>query len=187
MDRIRLGIVAAEFNYDITFAMVELAKDHAKFLECDVVEVVRVPGVFDMPLVVKKLLQRDDIDGLVALGAVIEGSTEHDEIVAQHASRKIADLALDYEKPVGLGITGPGMSRLEAHQRVGYAKRAVEAAVKMIKTLRTINKTTSTASTSYDNSLPGIDFQTPSAPEQNDKPPESEDDDPLSGFFKEFG
>jgi len=89
-----------------------------------------------MPLAVKKLLQRDDIDGLVVLGAVIEGSTEHDEIVAQHAARKIADLALDYEKPIGLGITGPGMSRMEAHERVSYAKRAVEAAVKMIKTIR---------------------------------------------------
>jgi 6,7-dimethyl-8-ribityllumazine synthase len=188
MERIRLGIVAAEFNYDITFAMVELAKDHARFLECDVVEVVRVPGVFDMPLVVKKLLQRDDIDGLVALGAVIEGSTEHDEIVAQHASRKIADLALDYEKPVGLGITGPGMSRLEAHQRVGYAKRAVEAAVKMIKTLRAINNT-GAVSTTYDNTLPGIDYsdRTPVAAEQKDAPPKTDEDDPLSGFFKEFG
>jgi 6,7-dimethyl-8-ribityllumazine synthase len=53
----------------------------------------------------------------------------------QHASRKIADLALDYDKPVALGITGPGMTRLEAHQRVDYAKRAVEAAVKMVERL----------------------------------------------------
>ena len=136
MEKINLGIVASEFNYDITYAMVELAKEHAKFLDANIGEILKVPGVFDMPLAVKKLLERDDIDCVVTLGAVIEGQTEHDEVVAQHASRKIADLSLEYGKPVALGIAGPGMSRLEAHQRVEYAKRAVEAAVKMCKVLR---------------------------------------------------
>jgi 6,7-dimethyl-8-ribityllumazine synthase len=136
MEKINMGIVAAEFNYDITYAMVELAKEHARFLDVNVEEVIKVPGVFDMPLAVKKLLVRSDIDCVVTLGTVIEGQTEHDEIVAQHATRKISDLSLEYGKPIGLGIAGPGMSRLEAHQRVEYAKRAVEAAVKMCKILR---------------------------------------------------
>jgi 6,7-dimethyl-8-ribityllumazine synthase len=136
--QINLGIVAAEFNYDITFAMVELAKEHAKFLDVNVVKIVKVPGVFDMPLAVKKMIMRDDVDCIVTLGTVIEGQTEHDEIVIQHASRKIADLGVEYEKPVALGIAGPGMSRLEAHKRVEYAKRAVEAAVKMVKVLREV-------------------------------------------------
>jgi 6,7-dimethyl-8-ribityllumazine synthase len=135
MENIKLGIVAAEFNYEITYAMVELAKEHAKFLGVVVEDVVKVPGVFDMPLAVKMLLERCDINCVVTLGAVIEGQTEHDEIVAQHATRKIADLALDYNKPVGLGISGPGMSRLDAHKRIDYAKKAVEAAVKMCRVL----------------------------------------------------
>lgn len=142
MEKINLGIVAAEFNYDVTYAMVELAREHAKFLDADIAEIVKVPGVFDIPLAVKKLLGRSSIDCVVALGAVIEGSTEHDEIVAQHSSRKIADLALEYGKPVGLGIAGPGMSRLEAHERVDYAKRAVEAAVKMCKVMRNLEQNT---------------------------------------------
>ncbi len=135
MERVNLGIVASEFNYDITYAMVQLAMEHARFLGAEVVKIIKVPGVFDTPLAVKKLMQMPDIDCAVVLGAVIEGQTEHDEIVAQHASRKIADLALDYGKPVGLGISGPGMSRLEAHKRVEYARRAVEAAVKMCRAL----------------------------------------------------
>jgi 6,7-dimethyl-8-ribityllumazine synthase len=134
-NNLKLGIVAAEFNYEITYAMVELAKEHAKFLGVDVEEVVKVPGVFDMPLAVKMLLERCDIDCVVTLGAVIEGQTEHDELVAGHATRKIADLALEYNKPVGLGISGPGMSRLDAHKRIDYAKKAVEAAVKMCEVL----------------------------------------------------
>lgn len=103
---INMGIIASEFNYDITYAMVELAKEHAKFLGVNVPVIVKVPGTFDMPLAVKKVLERKDIDIAVTLGAVIEGQTEHDEIVIQHAARKIADLSLEYNKPVALGIAG---------------------------------------------------------------------------------
>jgi 6,7-dimethyl-8-ribityllumazine synthase len=136
MVKVRIGAVVSEFNYDITQMMLELAREHAKFLDSEVTQVIAVPGVFDMPLAVKKLVQDNEIDAVVTLGAVIEGSTSHDEIVVQHASRKIADLALEYDKPVALGISGPGMTRLEAHQRVEYAKRAVEAAVKMCERLK---------------------------------------------------
>jgi 6,7-dimethyl-8-ribityllumazine synthase len=132
---IRLGFVVAEFNRDLTYQMELLGKEHAKFLGAEVVETILVPGVYDMPLAIKKLCSRDDIDGVVTLGMVIEGATEHDEIVVQQAARKITDLSLDYDKPVTLGIAGPGMTRMEAHQRVDYGKRAVEAAVKLIKRL----------------------------------------------------
>ena len=135
MDKIRLGIVVSEFNYDITMMMLERAKAHAEFLGAEVAEVLRVPGVFDMPLGVKKLVEKDGIDAVVTLGAVIEGETDHDDIVIQQASRKITDLALDYDKPVSLGITGPGMTRLQAEERIERAKAAVEAAVKMVRAM----------------------------------------------------
>jgi len=134
-ETIRLGFVVAEFNRDITYQMEILAREHASFLGADVVRTVMVPGVFDMPLAVKTLAMDDTIDGVVTIGCVIEGATSHDEIVLQHASRKIADLSLEYNKPISLGISGPRMSRLEAHERVDYAKRAVEAAVKLIERL----------------------------------------------------
>ena len=135
MTKIRLGIVVSEFNYDITMMMLERAKAHAEFLGAEVAEVLRVPGVFDMPLGVKKLAEKEDIDAVVTLGAVIEGETDHDDIVIQQASRKITDLALDYNKPVSLGITGPGMTRLQAEERIERAKAAVEAAVKMVRAM----------------------------------------------------
>jgi len=138
MVKYRIGAVVAEFNYDLTHMMLELAKEEAKIRDCEIVQVVPVPGVFDMPLAIKKLLEKDEIDTVITLGAVIEGSTDHDQIVAQHASRKIADLSLDFEKPVALGISGPGMTRLDAHKRVEYGKRAVEAAVKMCDRLKDI-------------------------------------------------
>ena len=129
----RIAFVVSEFNYDITMPMLEQAKQHATFLGADVAMEVQVPGVFDMPIAIKKLCERKDVDAIVCLGAVIEGETEHDDIVIQHASRKMADLAVEYGKPVGLGITGPGMSRLQAEARITRAKSAVEAVVKLDK------------------------------------------------------
>lgn len=132
---IKIGAVVAEFNFDITSMMLELAKEHAKFLDAEITEVFPVPGVYDMPIAIKKLLEDGEVDAVITLGAVIEGDTHHDEIVVQHAARKITDLSLEYNKPVTLGISGPGMTRLEAHKRVEYGKRAVEAAVKLVKRL----------------------------------------------------
>ena len=135
-EKVRLGAVVSEFNYDIGMMMLERAKEHAQFLGAEIKQIVKVPGVFDMGLPIKKLLEKKDIDGVVALGAVIEGETEHDEIVIQHASRKIADLAVQYGKPVGLGISGPGMTRLQAQDRIERAKAAVEAVVKLHRRLK---------------------------------------------------
>jgi len=132
----RIGIVCSEFNFDVTQMMLERAKEHAKFMEVDVAKVVMVPGVFDMPLAIKTLLKDKGIDGVVTLGAVIEGETEHDQVVIGQAARKIMDLAVEFEKPVGLGITGPGMSRLQAQDRVDRAKDAVESVVKQWKALQ---------------------------------------------------
>ncbi|MFP3872551.1 MAG: 6,7-dimethyl-8-ribityllumazine synthase [Candidatus Natronoplasma sp.] len=136
VEDMNMGIVVSEFNYDITQMMLERAKKHAEFLGVEVTEVTHVPGVFDMALAIKSLLKRDDIDAVVTLGAVIKGETRHDETVMSHAARKITDLSLEYEKPVALGITGPGMSRMEAEERIERAKNAVESAVKMYKRLR---------------------------------------------------
>src|SRR3989304_3760423 len=97
MNDIKLGFVVSEFNRDLTSQMENLGKEHAAFLGALVEKVIYVPGVFDMPLAVKKLAEDN--------------------------------------KPITLGISGPGMSRLDAHERVEYAKRAVEAAVKMVKRL----------------------------------------------------
>ncbi len=132
---IKLGFVVAEFNRDLTYQMELLGKEHAKFLGAEVIDTILVPGVYDMPLAIKNLCKRNDIDAVVTMGMVIEGVTKHDEIVVQHASRKIIDLSLEFDKPVTLGIAGPGMTRMEAHQRVDYAKRAVEAAVKLVQRL----------------------------------------------------
>lgn len=135
MKKFNIGIVVSEFNFDITQMMLERAKAHAEFLEVNVVKVMTVPGVFDMPLAVKRMVEDKNIDGVVTLGCVIEGETGHDEIVITNAARKIADLSVDSGKPVSLGITGPKMTRLQAEDRIEKGRDAVESCVKMLKKL----------------------------------------------------
>ena len=131
----KLGIVVSEYNYDITMMMLERAKEHAAFLGAEVSKVIKVPGTFDIPIAVKKLLELKEIQGVVTLGAVIKGETDHDQVIMQNASRKIEDLSVEYMKPVALGISGPNESRLQAMARIEMAKDAVDSAVKMIRRL----------------------------------------------------
>ncbi len=134
--RMKIGIVCSEFNFDITQMMLERAKEHAKFLDVEVVKVIMTPGVYDIPLAVKRLAKDKNIDGVVTIGAVIEGETEHDQIIIGQAARKITDLAVEYEKPISLGISGPGMTRLQAEDRIEKAKDAVESVVKQWKSMK---------------------------------------------------
>ncbi len=141
MEKIRIGIVVSEFNYDITFIMLQKAINHAKFLGAEVAYIVKVPGTFDTPLAAYELAQRDDVDAVVVLGAVVQGETKHDEVVANQAARKLLDISIQFRKPVTLGIIGPGATRLQALERAEeYSRRAVEAAVKLARRLKQLRE-----------------------------------------------
>jgi 6,7-dimethyl-8-ribityllumazine synthase len=133
LDKIRIAIIVSEFNSDITFQMLNKAKDHAQKIKADVRYICFAPGSFDMPLLIEELLKKNDVDAAVTLGAVIKGETSHDDIVAENAARLIADLSLKYGKPIGLGITGPDMTLEQAKDRIDIVPlRAVNAAVNMV-------------------------------------------------------
>jgi 6,7-dimethyl-8-ribityllumazine synthase len=132
LDKIRIAIIVSEFNSDITFQMLNKAKDHAQKIKADIRYICFAPGSFDMPLLIEELLKKNDVDAAVTLGAVIKGETSHDDIVAENAARLIADLSLKYGKPIGLGITGPDMTLEQAKDRIDIVPlRAVNAAVNM--------------------------------------------------------
>jgi 6,7-dimethyl-8-ribityllumazine synthase len=133
---VKIALVVSDFNFDVTSMMLERARRHAEFLGAEVSHVIHVPGVFDMPLVMRKLLKRRDVDGLAILGAVIKGDTGHDELIAGPVARTAVDLAMQFDKPVGLGITGPGMDRMQALDRIDNAKNAIESVVRLIKALK---------------------------------------------------
>jgi riboflavin synthase len=132
----KIGIVAAVFNKGMIARMkakaLETASKHGA--ECRVLE---VPGVYDMPLIVKKMLMDKSIDAVVTLGAVIKGDTAHDEVITKDVAKRLGELSLQFNKPVTLGIIGHGAERQKAEERVDeYAVRAMEAALALLKTLK---------------------------------------------------
>ncbi|MBN3037696.1 MAG: 6,7-dimethyl-8-ribityllumazine synthase [Candidatus Diapherotrites archaeon] len=128
-----IGIIVAEFNKEMTQRMLDAALKIAEREGLAVDRVVWVPGVYDMPLSIKRLL-KSDVDAVVLLGVVKKGLTAHDVIVAENAARVAADLAVEFEKPVTLGVIGPSASLDVARERLEeYAERAVVAAKKMLE------------------------------------------------------
>ena len=89
-----VAIVVAEFNEKVTSRMYDVAIKKAKELKLNVKYTSRVPGIFDMPIVIDKLLQKKDVDGIITLGAVIKGQTKHDEVIANSTARNITKLSI---------------------------------------------------------------------------------------------
>lgn len=135
----RIALVQADFNYAITTSMAESAREAATAIGCEVAHHVHVAGVFDIPLAAKALARRADVEAIVAVGCVIQGDTGHDQLIATECARKLADLSYETEKPVGLAVTGPRMTREAAEARTDTAPRhAVEAVVKQWRALKAL-------------------------------------------------
>lgn len=141
MSSINLGIVAAEFNAEITNKMLEQALKRSKELGAQVTYICKVPGSFDMPIIIQDLLEKEDIDAVATLGAIIKGETGHDETIAATLTDQISALSVKFRKPVALGVSGPKESRTQAEARVQeYANRSVEAAIRLVKVRRKLTK-----------------------------------------------
>ncbi|HIH20301.1 TPA: 6,7-dimethyl-8-ribityllumazine synthase [Candidatus Micrarchaeota archaeon] len=130
MEKTQIAMVRSEFNQAITGKMQEAALKQAKKRGAAIREIILVPGAFDMPLALRKALENKKTDAVVALGAIVKGGTKHDETIAFALAKTVHELELQYGKPIGFGVMGPGVSLAQAQARAkGYAERAVDAAL----------------------------------------------------------
>ena len=133
--------MVSEFNQEVTSRMLSVTQEKAKKLKLQITYTCHVPGAYDMPIIVDALLQKKNVDGVVTLGAIIKGQTKHDEVIAYSAANALTELSLKYQKPVSLGISGPGMQERHAYARIRpVAERAVEAIVKITNELERIKE-----------------------------------------------
>ncbi len=136
-----IAIIVAEFNEKVTSRMHSVAVEKANELKLNIKYTCKVPGIFDMPLIIDKLLQKKDVDGVVTIGAVIKGQTKHDEVIANSTARNIAKLSVKYQKPVSFGISGPGMNERQAYARIRQvSENAVNAVIKINNELKRLDK-----------------------------------------------
>lgn len=102
----RFGIVASRFNDFISGKLIDGALDALTRSGADAkdIEVIRVPGAFEIPLAAKKAAQSGRYDAVICLGAVIRGATPHFEYISAEVSKGIAAVGLETGIPVIFGV-----------------------------------------------------------------------------------
>ncbi len=135
----RYGIIIGRFNEFIGSKL----KDGA--IDClvrhgvneDDIEIVWVPGAFEMPLIAKKMAGANKYDGIICLGAIIRGDTPHFDFVAAENVKGIASVMLDSGTPIGYGVLTTDTLEQAIH-RAG-AKAGNKGAEAAIATLESVN------------------------------------------------
>ena len=141
-DAIHIVIACARFNETVTRLLLSGAVDllKARGLTEQQIEVVWVPGAFELPLAATAAAARANVSAVVCLGAVIRGETPHFEFVSQAAADGILRAGMDHQKPVTFGVLTTDTSE-QAFERAGgrignKGADAADAALAMIDVLQ---------------------------------------------------
>ena len=118
-----IAIVCGSFHKTEIERMLSLARDQAEKENLTITEVVWVTGAMEVPLALSRVINNPEIHDAACLGIIEKGSTQHGLAMGQAVLSSIIDLQLETNKPIGLGIIGPGAEpqhiepRLEPHAR----------------------------------------------------------------------
>lgn len=141
----RVGIVAARFNQQIVDTLLSGALSALKErgVGAESTTIVRVPGVFEIPLATQRLAIQSTFDAVIALGTVIKGETPHFDFVAGECARGVTRVGLDFGLPVIFGVLTT-LTLEQAWARAGgehgnKGHEAALAALDMITLLRSID------------------------------------------------
>jgi 6,7-dimethyl-8-ribityllumazine synthase len=128
----RFAVVASRFNHEIVERLVDGALDafvrHGAAV--DDVDVVWVPGAWELPLAARRLLATERYNALVAVGAVIRGDTPHFDYVAGEASRGLSSASVEFDTPIGFGLlTCDNNAQAEARAGGAHGNKGWDAAL----------------------------------------------------------
>lgn len=129
-----VALILGKFHKQEAEIMRDEAMRAAEENNLSLAEVVWIPGSMEAPLAAKRLLQREDIHGVVVLGIIERGETDHGVVMGHAVTKALIDLQLSYMKPIGMGILGPRISADQIAPRVSnYARAAMLAVCDMLK------------------------------------------------------
>ena len=129
----KIAIVCGSFHKQQIEKMLEYAKEEASNHNFEVSDVIWVPGAMEVPLALDRALEHEDIVGAACLGIIEKGSTQHGLAMGQAVIKSIIELQLVHEKPIGLGIIGPGAEEHHIEPRMEpHARAAVSAISSML-------------------------------------------------------
>ena len=138
---LRIGIVQARFNPDITQALAKACTDELKALQVDAddIEHVQVPGALEVPVALQAMAQSGQFDALIALGCIIRGETYHFELVANESGSAITQLVLDHGLPIANAILTTENEAQAIARQHDKGRDAARVAVEMALLMRTLS------------------------------------------------
>lgn len=126
----KIVAVCGSFHKSEIESMLEYAKDQADQYSIEIAEVIWVPGSMEVPLAVQRYLGK--YDAAICLGIIEKGQTLHGAAMGNAVIKSVIDLQLDFNKPIGLGIIGPGAEPEHIQPRIEkHARAAVDAVNQM--------------------------------------------------------
>lgn len=138
---VKIVIIVAKWNIDFNESMLVGAKDAlmASSIQESNIDVVYVPGAFEMPIMAQRLAETDKYQAILCFGTIIKGETVHFDLVANESARGIMQISLDYEVPVLNGILAVN-SLEQAEERASLEKenKGYEVAMSAIDLLLAI-------------------------------------------------
>jgi len=129
----KIAVICGSFHQKEVERMLSWAKQEAEKYSLELIEPVWVPGAMEVPLALERNCKSSNVDGAICLGIIEKGQTQHGLAMGQAVIKSIIEIQIRHNKPIGLGIIGPGAEpehiepRLEPH-----ARAAVSAVVKML-------------------------------------------------------
>lgn len=136
---LRIAVVAARFHAQIVTGLVEGAREALREhgADADAIDVIWVPGAWELPLAALQIAEEGLHDAIVALGAVIRGDTPHFDFVAGECAAGLARVALEQHTPVGFGVlTCDEIEQARARSAAGAGNKGAEAALAAIEMAR---------------------------------------------------
>ncbi|MBP3729984.1 MAG: 6,7-dimethyl-8-ribityllumazine synthase [Mailhella sp.] len=140
---LKVAIVASRFNDFVVGRLVDGAIDYLvrHGASADDITVIKVPGAFELPVVCKKIAGQGIYSGIIALGAVIRGSTPHFDVVCAEASKGIAQVSLQALMPIGFGLlTTDNLEQAIERAGAHAGNKGAEAAAAMLETVRVMEQ-----------------------------------------------
>ncbi|MGC4099307.1 MAG: 6,7-dimethyl-8-ribityllumazine synthase [Nitrospira sp.] len=141
----RIGVVAAKFNQQVTSKLLNACVDTltAHGVRKEHMNVVRVPGAFEIPLVARAMAKSGLVDAVICLGAVIRGDTPHFEYISAEVSRGIGQAALDTEVPIIFGVlttetVAQAVERADV-KKLDRGGEAAKSAIEMVAVMRRVH------------------------------------------------
>ena len=136
---LRIGIVAAAWNPEVTGSLLEAARQHLidNGIRPENIITKEVPGSYELPLGAQFFLEQEDVDGVVCLGCIIQGETRHFEFIANAVASGIMQVNLNYNSPVSFGVLTTDNEQ-QALERSGgkHGNKGIEAADAVLSMLK---------------------------------------------------